>query len=95
MILLKLLHALKLLCSVEFQLFKGVAEVLGHKGQLNLCSPSIEMYQDKLGNYLLHIIAKSYKIFTKSHNHEEYECAIFIHISLLESTAIILAEIPD
>ena len=53
------------------------------------------MYQDKLGNYLLHIIAKSYKIFTKSHNHEEYECAIFIHISLLESTVIILDEIPD
>ena len=53
------------------------------------------MDQDKLGNYLLYIIAKSYKIFTKSQNHREYESAILIHISLLESNVIILDEISD
>ena len=46
-----------------------------------------------MGNYLLCVIAKSYEIFSKSQNHEEYQSAILIHISLLESTAIILDEI--
>ena len=53
------------------------------------------MDQDELGNYLLCVIAKSYEIFTKSQNHEEYESAILIHINLLESTVIILDEISD
>ena len=73
---------------MEFQLFKGVAEVLGHKGQLNLSSRSKmvdtfskkksinEMDQDELGSYLLCAIGKSYKIFTKSQNREDYESAI-------------------
>ena len=51
------------------------------------------MDQDELGNYLLSLTDKSYEIFTKSQNHEEYESAILIHINLLESTVIILDEI--
>ena len=53
------------------------------------------MDQDKLGNILLYITAKSYKIFTKSQNHGEYESAMLIQISLLESNVIILDEISD
>ena len=53
------------------------------------------MDQDELGNYLLCVIAKSYEIFTKSQNHEEYESAILIQIYLLESTVIILGETSD
>ena len=53
------------------------------------------MDQDESGNYLLRVIAKSYEIFTKSQNHEEYESAILIYINLLESTIIILDEISD
>ena len=44
------------------------------------------MDQDELGNYLLHITAKSDDICTKSQNHEECKSAILIHINLLEST---------
>ena len=51
------------------------------------------MDQDELGNYLLSLTDKSYEIFTKSQNHEEYESATLIHINLLESTVIILDEI--
>ena len=53
------------------------------------------MDQDELGNYLLSLTDKSYEIFTKSQNHEEYESAILIHINLLESTVIILDEISS
>ena len=53
------------------------------------------MDQDESGNYLLRVIAKSYEIFTKSQNHEEYVSAILIYINLLESTIIILDEISD
>ena len=53
------------------------------------------MDQDESGNYLLRVIGKSYGIFTKSQNHEEYESAILIYINLLKSTIIILDEISD
>ena len=53
------------------------------------------MGQDELGNYSLCVTAKSYEVFMKSQNHEEYESAILIHINLLESTVIILDEISD
>ena len=48
-----------------------------------------------MGNYLFCIIAKSYKIFKKSQNQEEYESAILIHSNLSESTVMILDKISD